>query len=248
MRNIFIIWKREFLGYWKSPIAYIFIAVFLLFSYLLFFLYKEGDMDFFLRNQAEMRLLFRLMPFMFIALIPPLTMRLWSEERKMGTMEILMTLPMRESEIMLGKFLAAWSFVLVPVVLTLPLTLFVGSIGRLDTGPVAGGYVGTMLLAGAYVAIGVFVSGVSRNQIISFILTVVIYFVFVLIGLDFVLSWLYEGGFKTVHLVCAFLGFIPHFESISKGVLDTKDLVYFASVILVFLVLNRFTIEIHKYS
>ncbi len=248
MRNIFIIWKREFMGYWKSPIAYVFIAVFLLFSGLLFFLYKEGDLDFFMRNQAEMRLLFRLMPFMFIALVPPLTMRLWSEERKMGTLEILMTLPIRETEVMLGKFLAAWSFVLVPVALTMPLTLFVASIGKLDSGPVAGGYLGTLLLAGVYVAIGVFVSGVSRNQIIAFILTVVIYFVFVLIGLDFVLAWMYESDYKTVHLVCAYLGFIPHFESISKGVLDTKDIVYFASVILVFLTLNRFTIEIHKYS
>jgi ABC-2 type transport system permease protein len=247
MKNVFLIWKKEFLGYFKSPIAYIFIVVFLLFSGLLFFLYKVEGLDFFVRNYAEIRPLFMLMPYMFIALVPPLTMRLWSEERKLGTMEILMTLPMRETEIVLGKFLAAWTFIVVPVALTLPITIFVYSIGDLDTGPVIGGYLGTIFLGGVYVAIGVFVSGVSRNQIISFILTVVILFIFVIVGLDIVLTWLYDLS-KPMHAVAAYVGFIPHFESISRGVLDTRDVIYFASLILVFLILNRFTIEVHKYS
>jgi ABC-2 type transport system permease protein len=247
-QHIFLIWKKEFLGYFKSPIAYVFIAVFLFFSTWLFLVYKDNGLDFFVRGQADMRFLFQLMPFMFIALVPPLTMRLWSEERKLGTVEILMTLPLRESEIVLGKFLAAWSFVAVPVILTLPLTGFVGSLGSLDAGPVIGGYLGTLFLGGVYVAIGVFVSGISRNQIISFIITVVLYFVFILVGLDFVLSWLYEADQHILHDVCAFVGFLPHFQSISRGVIDTKDLIYFASLIVFFLILNRFTIEVHKYS
>ena len=111
--------------------------------------------------------------------VSAVTMSTWAEERKLGTIEVLMTLPLRESEIVLGKFLAAWSFLAVPVLLTLPLTAFVLSMGSLDAGPVIGGYLGTLFLGGVYVAIGVFVSGISRNQIISFIITVVLYFVFI---------------------------------------------------------------------
>jgi ABC-2 type transport system permease protein len=247
MRNVFLIWRKEFFGYFQSPIAYVFMIVFLLFSGLIFFLYKVQDLDFFLRNRAEMRTLFTIMPFMFIALVPPLTMRLWSEERKLGTLEILMTLPIRETEIVLGKFFAAWSFVIVSLALTLPITIFVGILGPMDPGPVVGGYLGTVFLGAVYVAIGLFVSGVSRNQIISFILTVVICFGFVLVGVDFVLDWLYEVS-EGLQAVAAYIGFIPHFENISKGVIDTKDVIYFASVILFFLILNRFTIEVHKYS
>ncbi|MHC4600952.1 MAG: ABC transporter permease subunit, partial [Planctomycetota bacterium] len=202
---------------------------------------------FFIANKAQVRSFFEYLPYLYILLVPALTMRLWSEERKQGTMEVLMTLPLREWEVLLGKFLAAWSILLITLVLTLPIPLFVEFMGDLDWGPVLGGYFASAMLGAAYISVGIFMSGLSRNQILSFIGSAVILAAFVAMGHGTFLRLL-EDTWRPLYHMGAGLGFLPHFESVRRGVLDTKDIVYFLSFSFLFLVLNRFSIEVHRYS
>ncbi len=246
MRNVYIIWKKEFLGYFFSPIAYLFMVVFLLCSMLAFFYVGEGG--FFLEDRAYLGRFFRYLPYLYILLVPALTMRLWSEERKQGTLENLLTLPMREWELLLGKFLASWSILLLTLMLTLPLPLFVNAIGDLDWGPVAGGYFASALLGAAYISVGIFISGLTRNQILSFIGTAAILAAFVAIGHVAFLKLFDADKVRIFYDAGMFLGFLPHFESVARGVIDLKDLLYFLSFCLLFLVLNRYSIEVHRYS
>ncbi|MHC4777802.1 MAG: ABC transporter permease [Planctomycetota bacterium] len=243
MRNAFIVWKKEFLGYFFSPIAYIFMVVFLVCS-VTTFLYLGS---FFIVNKAQVRNFFEYLPYLYILLVPALTMRLWSEERKQGTMETLMTLPMREWEVLVGKFLAAWSILLITLLLTLPIPLFVEAMGDLDWGPVLGGYFASAMLGAAYVSVGIFMSSLSRNQILAFIGTAVILAVFVAVGHDTFLR-VFDDAWRPLFHLGAVLGFLPHFDSVSRGVVDSKDIIYFLSYTLLFLVLNRYSIEAHRYS
>ena len=240
MRNVYIVWKKEFLGYFFSPIAYTFMVVFLL-SSVITFLWLG---NFFIVNRAQVRSFFEYLPYLYILLVPALTMRLWSEERKQGTMEILMTLPMREWEVLLGKFLAAWSILLITLVLTLPIPLFVEFMGDLDWGPVLGGYFASAMLGAAYVSVGIFMSGLSRNQILSFIGSAVILALFVAMGHETFLRVLDE--WRPLYHMGAGLGFLPHFESVCRGVLDTKDIVYFLSFTFLFLVRYRVSNQVHR--
>jgi len=242
MKNAYTVWKREFLGYFFSPIAYVFMAVFLVSSVLAFLFVK----DFYQINRAEMRGFFAYLPYLFVLLVPALTMRMWSEERKQGTLEILMTLPMREWEVLIGKFAAAWSILLITLALTLPIPLFVNALGDLDRGPVIGGYFASALLGAAYVSVGIFVSGLTRNQILSFIGTAVILGAFVAVGHSDFLRVFNEV--RPLYHLGVNVGFLPHFDSVGRGVLDSKDVIYFLAVTFLFLVLNRFSIEVHRYS
>jgi len=232
------IFQKEFKSYFNSPIAYIFIITFLLFSSWLFF------RTFFLIGQAHMRPLFGILPWLFLILAPAITMRSWAEEKKMGTMEVLMTLPLKDYEIVLGKFLASFIFLITAVLLTFPLALTIYFLGEPDNGTIVGGYLGACLMGGAYLAIGLFISSLTQNQIVAFIVSIVVCFAFLIIGEDIVLM----SAPAILSPVFTYLGLGAHFESISRGVIDSRDLLYYSSVIGFFLFLNTLAIESRKWK
>ncbi len=237
MRNVAAIARRELQGYFNSLMAYVFLVIYLLLTNWLFF------RIFFLNNQASMRLMFDILPWVFLFFVPAITMRLWAEEKKVGTMETLMTLPVRDVEAVLGKYLGALGLLVLALALTFPIPVIVSRLGNLDVGPVVGGYVAAVLLGGAYLAIGVFVSSLTQNQIVAFILGVVIVFAFYMLGSDIVL-YSVPTPLASV-LEYASLG--THFESIGRGVIDSRDVVYYLSVICFFLYLNVRSIESRKW-
>jgi ABC-2 type transport system permease protein len=236
MRNTGPIFKRELAGYFNSPIAYIFITVFLGLSSWLFF---KG---FFVMGQASMRMFFGVLPWMFLFFIPAITMRLWAEERKVGTMELLMTFPVTDTEAVLGKYLASLAFLGVSLALSLVIPVFVAILGDPDPGQVVGGYVGAVLMGGAFLAIGLFISSLTENQIVAFIISVVVTFGLFILGEDFVLFGLPD---KLVP-VFSFIGLGGHYDSISRGVMDSRDIIYYLSIIVFFLYLNVKSIEVRK--
>ncbi|NOQ85668.1 MAG: ABC transporter permease subunit [Deltaproteobacteria bacterium] len=238
MRNILAIFQKEFKSYFNSPIAYIFIITFILFSSWLFF------RTFFLIGQAHMRPLFGILPWLFLILAPAITMRAWAEEKKLGTMEILMTLPIKDYEVVLGKFFSSVLFMITAVFLTFPLPLTVYVLGNPDTGTIIGGYLGACLMGGAYLAIGLFISSLTKNQIVAFIVSIVTCFALLVIGEDFVLM----STPNMLAPIFTYLGLGTHFESISRGVIDSRDLIYYFSVIGFFLFLNILTIESRKWK
>lgn len=238
MRNILAIFEKEFKSYFNSPIAYIFIITFLLFSSWLFF------RTFFLLGQAHLRPLFSIFPWLFLILAPAITMRSWAEEKKMGTIEVLMTLPLKDHEVVLGKFFSSFIFMLTSVLLTFPLALTVYLLGNPETGTILGGYLGASLMGGAYLAIGLFVSSLTRNQIIAFITSIITCFAFLIIGEDIVLM----STPAMLAPLFTYLGLGAHFESISRGVIDSRDLIYYLSVIGFFLFLNTLAVESRKWK
>ena len=238
MRNIFTICQKEFKSYFNSPIAYIFIITFILFSSWLFF------RTFFLIGQAHLRPLFSIFPWLFLILAPSITMRAWAEEKKMGTIEVLMTLPLKDYEVVLGKFLASFFFMLTTVVLTFPLAITVYSLGNPDTGSIIGGYIGAILMGGAYLSIGLFCSSLTNNQIVAFIISTVTCFILLIIGEDIVLM----SAPDTIAPLFTYLGLGTHFESISRGVIDSRDLIYYFSTIGFFLFLNTLALESRKWK
>lgn len=238
MKNMLTIFQKEFKSYFNSPIAYIFIITFLLFSSWLFF------RTFFLIGQAHMRPLFGILPWLFLILAPAITMRAWAEEKKMGTMEVLMTLPLKDHEIVLGKFLASFIFLVIAVLLTFPLALTIYFLGKPDNGTIVGGYIGACLMGGAYLAIGLFISSLTQNQIVAFIVSIVVCFAFLIVGEDIVLM----SAPAILSPVFTYLGLGVHFESISRGVIDSRDLLYYSSVIGFFLFLNTLAIESRKWK
>jgi ABC-2 type transport system permease protein len=217
------IFKKELGDYFVSPIAYIVICIFLLITGWFFF------STFFFYNQANLRTFFTLLPIMFSFVIPAVTMRLFSEELHSGSYEMLLTLPVRLSDVVVGKFLAGAAFAAIMLVPTLSYAVSIAFIGDLDWGPVAGGYIGAVLLGAAYSAIGVFASSLTRNQIVAFITGMVICFSLTLFDKIVI--------FFPVQVVGVFTQIAAgyHFENISKGILDTRDVLYFASVIFAFL-------------
>ena len=237
MTNITTILKKEFKSYFNSPIAYIFITFFLGISAWLFF------RGFFLVNQAEMRGFFGLMPWIFMFFIPAVTMKLWAEEKKLGTIEILMTLPIRDYEVVIGKFLASFALLVVTVLLSLILPFSVMYLGNPDGGTLFSGYIGLLLMGGAYLAIGLFASTLSENQIVAFIIGITSCFVLLIIGEDIVLfnapNWLFP--------IFSYLGLGAHYSSILRGVLDSRDIIYYLSLIGFFLYLSTLSVESRKW-
>ncbi len=238
MRNIIAIFKKEFRSYFDSPIAYIFITAFLISSMWIFF------RSFFLIGQSMMRGYFSLLPWLFLFFVPAITMRLWAEEKKIGTLEVLMTLPVKDYEVIIGKYIAAYLFLAVTIILsvTLPITLIV--LGQPDIGPIIGGYLGALLMGGAYLAIGLFASSLSENQIIAFILGIVFCFFLFILGENFVLVAIPSR----LAPIFSYLGLGYHFESIGRGIIDTRDIIYYLSVIGFFLFLNIRSLESRKWS
>jgi|TARA_Y100000310_G_scaffold151231_3_gene150779 ABC-2 type transport system permease protein len=226
--NIKPIFKREFISYFNSPIAYIFVAVFLIIINFLFF------QRFFLNAQANMREWFGLIPWLFLLLAPALTMRSWAEEKKTGTIEFLLTLPIRDWEIVIAKFLSAFSFMILVLVFSLVLPITIGRIGDLDIGVVIAGYIGAILMGGMYLSLGLLLSSLTKNQIVSFLLSLTVLFLIFFIGSNNVISFI-SGPLATV---IQFVSTATHFNSISKGILDSRDLIYYISFTALFLYLN----------
>lgn len=238
MNTAWTITKKEFSSYFQSPIAYIFITVFLVLTQWLFF------RGFFIVGQATLREFFGLVPIVFLLFVPAVTMRLWAEEKKLGTLELLLTFPVKDWEVVMGKYIASLGFLAVSVLLTIPLAITVAALGNPDNGALVGGYVGCILMGGAYLAIGLWISGLTQNQIVAFIITAVICFVLYIIGDPIVLSSVPQA------LVPFFsnLSIGYHFESIGRGVLDSRDLIYYLSIIGFFLFLNIRSVESRQWS
>lgn len=219
--------KRELGSYFATPIAYIFIVIFLVLSGLFTF-YLGG---FYEREQADLSAFFGFHPWLYLMLVPAVSMRLWAEERKSGSIELLMTLPVTLWQAVLGKFLAAWLFVGLALSLTFPMWVTVNYLGSPDNGAIITAYLASLLMAGAFLAIGSFVSASNRNQVVAFIITIALCFMLMLAGFPLVLdlfsAWLPASVINAI----ANLGFLTHFQNLSKGVLDLTDIAFFLLVI-----------------
>ena len=237
MNNIAAIFKKEFKSYFNSPIAYIFITFFLALSAWFFF------RGFFIISQANMRGFFTVMPWLYLFFVPAVTMKLWAEERKLGTVEILMTLPIKDYEVILGKYLASFALLGVTILLSLSLPIAVASLGDPDGGPIVGGYIGLLLMGAAYLSIGLFASTLTENQIISFIVGIGLCFVLLIIGEDIVLFNIHSPWLASFF---SYLGLGAHFRSLLRGVIDSRDLIYYFSLIGFFLYLSTLRVQMQK--
>ncbi len=225
--NIKTITKRELGGYFTSPIAYVFLIIFLLLTG--FFTFTIGN--FFERGEASLVSFFTWHPWLYLFLVPAVGMRLWSEERRLGTMELLLTMPLTTWQAIVGKFLASWLFLALALALTFPLWITVNLLGSPDNGIIAAGYVGSLFLAGSYLAISCMTSALTRNQVISFILSVVICLFFILAGYTPVTDLLTRVTSPVVVDIVASFSVMTHFEGFQRGVIDLRDFLFFASVI-----------------
>ena len=234
--------RRELRSYFATPLAYVFIVIFLALTGLFTF-YLGG---FYERGQADLAPFFNFHPWLYLFLVPAIAMRLWSEERKSGSVELLMTLPVTLWQAVLAKFLAAWLFIAAALALTFPIWLTVNYLGDPDNGVIVAAYIGSLLMAGGFLAIGSCISAANRNQVVAFIITVVICFVFMLAGFPLVLD-LFSGWLPGPLLdAVASLSFLTHFTAISKGVLDIRDVLYFLLVIGVWLVATTIVLDLKK--
>lgn len=233
MRSLWAIFRKEFQGYFSSPMGYIYIVVFLVVVNWLFL------RTFFLVNQATFRAMFSLFPWIFLLLVPAITMRLWAEEKKLGTLEILLTLPVREREVLLGKYLASFAFLSISILLTLPLPLSASLLGHIDWGQLFSSYIGALLLGAAYLAVGIFASSLTENQIVAYILGALFTFILFIISSELVLFTL-PSGFASM---LQYVGLGYHYENLLRGVVDSRDIIYYLSVVVLFLVFNHAVLE-----
>lgn len=238
MKNIWTITRKEFRSYFDSPVAYIYITFFLMLSSWLFL------RGFFLVGQASMRGFFGILPWLLLFFVPAATMRLWAEEKKLGTIELLMTLPVKDHEVVLGKFLASFFFLTVTLALTFSLPILISVLGDPDGGAIWGGYIGAVLLGASFLAIGLFVSSLTENQIVAFIIGITLIFAFFIVSEEFVL---YNAPRPLVPIL-KFLGLGAHYDSIGRGVIDSRDVIYYLSVIGFFLFLNIRSVESRKWK
>jgi len=239
MSNTLAIFKKELRGYFSSPVGFVFIIFYLLVSNAFFFIVQ----DFFRQGQVTMRYYFAALPWIFLFFVPAVTMRLWSEEKKLGTLEVLLTMPLRETEVVIGKFLASLAFVFVSLLCTLTLPITLGILGRPDMGVIAGSYIGALLLGAAYLAMGQYISSLTENQVVAFIISLFVIFTFLLIGLA--PSQLNQLG-AFAH-VCEYISLLSHFNNVTRGVIDSRDVVYYLSMVGIFLWLNIKNIEARKW-
>ena len=231
---IFIILKKELSGYFGTPVAYVFITIFLTLSGL--FTFYLGN--FFEIGQANLNSFFEWHPWLYLFLIPSLTMRLWAEEKKTGTIELLTTLPITPFQIVIGKFLSSWIFTSIALILTFPIWITVNYLGNPDNGVILASYIGSLLMAGGYLAIGSFISACTQNQVIAFILSVTVCLLFTLSGLPIVLDFFSGWGGQTLTDVISSFSFLVNFSDISRGIIDFKSILYFSSLIFMFLYFN----------
>jgi ABC-2 type transport system permease protein len=242
LRNVCSIFKREFAAYFTTPVAYVFLIVFLALAGALTFYIG----NFFDRNQADLDAFFTFHPWLYLFLIPAISMRLWAEERKSGTVELLLTMPVTLWDAVLAKFLAAWIFAGVALVLTFPIWLTVNYLGEPDNGAILAGYIGSFLMAGAYLAIGSCLSAATKNQVIAFVLAAAICFLFTLGGTNMVLGFASSVLPQSMVELVASFSFLNHFDQIKKGVIDLRDAIFFVSVMGVFLFATTLVLELKK--
>ena len=242
MRNVWIVFKRELAAYFTTPVAYVFLAVYLILAG--YFTWFIGD--YYASNQADLQPFFRFHPWLYLALIPAISMRLWAEERRGGTIELLLTLPVSMGQAVVGKFLAAWAFTGIALALTFTEWLTVGYLGNPDHGVIFASYLGSLLMAGGFLAIGACISAFTKNQVIAFVLSLVVCLLFLLSGFP---------GFITLCskvLPAALVDFVrqssflTHFAGITRGVLEARDFVFFASLIAFFLYANTAIVDLKK--
>jgi len=242
MRKVGIIFRRELAAYFATPLAYVYILIFLALSSWLTF-YVGG---FFERDQADLEPFFLFHPWLYLFLIPAISMRLWSEERRSGSIELLMTQPITLWQAVLGKFLAAWACAALALFLTFPIWITVNYLGHPDNGAILTGYLGSLLMAGGFLAVGSCMSALTRNAVVAFILGVAACFVLLLTGLPMVLDafrgWVPPGVVDAV----ASLSLLTHFGSIAKGVVDLRDVTFFALMIACFLAASVVLLDLHK--
>ncbi len=242
MSMVSIIARRELGSYFATPLAYVFVLIFLVLGGVFTF-YIGG---FYERGQADLVPFFSFHPWLYLFLVPAIAMRLWSEERKSGTIELLLTLPLTKMDAVLGKFLAAWLFTGLALALSFPLWITVNVLGSPDNGVILASYLGSWLMAGSFLAIGSCMSALSRNQVIAFITTVVVCFLFTLSGFPLVLDAL--GGWAPQLLIDAIasMSFLTHFTAISKGVIGLRDVLFFVSLTVVWLAATAVVIELKQ--
>src|SRR5437764_1082943 len=242
MTRTFAIFRRELRGYFATPLAYVFIVIFLVLAGVLAFFVG----NFFDRGQADLQSFFTFHPWLYLVLIPALSMRLWAEERKSGTIELFLTLPIRLSEAVIGKFLAAWCFAGIALLLTFPFWITVNVLGDPDNGVILAGYLASWLMAGAVLAIGAAVSATTKNQVIAFIVTAALVFILTAAGTSTVLG-LFQG-WAPDGLVAAVRGasIFGHFNAITRGVINLRDMVYFLSLMIAFLAATAILVDLKK--
>ena len=241
MANVGIIFRREFRAYFDSSIAYIFMIVFLLLTAGIF---MSG---FFLQGAADMRGFFVNLPLFNLFFLPAVTMRLWAEDKRIGTMELLMTLPMKAHEIVLGKYLAALAFYAIALAGTLTIPVMIAFVGNPDVGAMVGGYLGSLLMGAFYLAVGIFVSGLFKDQIAAFVVALMLCLFFFFAGQPIVVAttdgWINGLG----SFLESYVGITTHFEDIQRGVVDLRNVFYFVTMTALFLVLNTLSLEGRKY-
>jgi len=238
LRTVYILFKKEMMAYFNSPIAYIYMAVFLMVGNWLFM------KPFFMTGEVTMRAYFVLIPWVFLFLTPAITMRLWSEEKKAGTVEFLLTLPVTNWQLVMAKFFGAFIFLALSLVLTLTLPISLYKLGELDLGPVIGGYLGALGLGAAYLALGLVMSSLTKNQIIALIGGLAACFIAFIIGQDFVVASLPSS----VADVLRFASLGSHFDNITRGVVDSRDIIYYLSFTYFFLWINVKVLEGRKWQ
>ena len=242
MGKTLIVTKRELTAYFSTPVAYVFLVIYLA-AVGAFTFYLGGFFD---RGQSDLRPFFDAHPWLYLFLIPAIGMRLWSEERKSGTIELLMTLPMSTTQAVLGKFLAAWLFTALALALTFPIWITVNYLGDPDNGVIVASYLGSWLMAGAFLAVVACLSALTKNQVVAFILGAAVCFIFLMSGLDIVLGAFRAWAPDFVVQVVASLSFLTNFNAITKGVIDLRELIFFTSMIGVSLYINVAIVELRK--
>jgi ABC-2 type transport system permease protein len=242
LRNAWIIAKREFRSYFATPLAIVFLTIFVALTGAFAF-YIGGFFD---RGQADLYPFFAYHPWLYLLLVPAVAMRLWAEERKTGTIELLMTLPVSPLEAILGKFFAAWAFIGLALVLTFPMWITVNALGDPDNGVILTSYLGSFLMAGAFLAIGSFVSAMTKNQVIAFILAATLAFVFTMGGFEMIQNAFKDWLPDIVTQAIGSMSVLSHFERITRGVLEAPTLVFFVSMIVFFLFATVVAVEQKK--
>jgi ABC-2 type transport system permease protein len=242
MRNVGIILRRELASYFATPLAYVFILIFLVLANA--FTFSLGG--FYQRGQADLQPFFAFHPWLYLFLIPAISMKLWAEERKSGSIELLMTQPVQLWEAVLGKYFAAWIFTAIALALTFPIWITVNYLGKPDNGAIVAAYLGSLLLAGGFLAVGSCMSALTRNQVVAFILGVAVTFVLLLAGYPIVTDWFQSWTPQAFVEAIASLSFLTHFQSITKGVIDARDLLYFAMLIGFFLFTTVVALDLRK--
>jgi ABC-2 type transport system permease protein len=242
MRSTLTIFRRELASYFATPLAYVFIVIFLVMAGVLAFFVG----NFFDRGQADLQPFFTFHPWLYLVLIPALAMRLWAEERRSGTIELFLTLPISMGAAVLGKFLASWVFAGIALALTFPFWITVNVLGQPDNGVILASYIGSFLMAGAFLSIGAALSALTKSQVIAFVITAAVCFLFTVSGSSVVLGFLDGWAPQAVLHGVASFSFLDHFNAIIRGVIDLRDAVFFISVIALFLFANAVIIDLKK--